>query len=209
MSSERPTVSLGFTTGQFPVGVHVCQIYRDEQERQDSLLRFLLAGMQAGECARCISDRTSEGGLSDFLAAHGISLAAARASGAMGLAPARETYLGEGRFDPERTLGALCRYHEEAVRQGFPSARVIGEMSPDVLHAPGGSRLLEYEARVSILLREHPVTAVCQYDAGAFSGATLMDVLTVHPLMVVRGSVVHNPFFIPPEQFLATRAGRA
>jgi hypothetical protein len=30
-----------------------------------------------------------------------------------------------------------------------------------------------------------------------------MDILKVHPFMVVRNSVVRNPFFIPPEEFLA------
>ena len=30
----------------------------------------------------------------------------------------------------------------------------------------------------------------------------IMDVLKVHPLMVVRGAVVRNPFFVPPEEFL-------
>ena len=86
---------------------------------------------------------------------------------------------------------------------GFNGGRVIGEMTPEVQQVPGGERLLEYESRVSLLLRTHPVTSVCQYDARTFDGATIMDILKVHPLMVVRGSVVRNPFFIPPEEFLA------
>lgn len=65
----------------------------------------------------------------------------------------------------------------------------------------------EYEARVSLLLRDHPVTAVCQYDARAFDGAVIMDVLKVHPLMVIRGAVVHNPFFVRPEDYLARSNG--
>ena len=79
-------------------------------------------------------------------------------------------------------------------------------MSPEVQNVEGGNRLLEYESRVSLLLREHPVTAVCQYDARCFSGAMIMDILKVHPMMVVRGSVVHNPFFIPPEEFLSRQS---
>jgi len=34
-----------------------------------------------------------------------------------------------------------------------------------------------------------------------------MEILKVHPLMVIRGSVVHNPFFINPEEFLAQLNG--
>ena len=62
---------------------------------------------------------------------------------------------------------------------------------------------MEYESRVSMLLKEVPITAVCQYDANTFDGATIMEVLKVHPMMVIRGTVVHNPYYVPPEEFLA------
>lgn len=116
-------------------------------------------------------------------------------------------YFAEDRFDPERMLGLLRRYHEDSVAGGYPAARVIGEMAPEIQNIRGGERLLEYEARVSMLLRDHPLTAVCQYDARAFDGAVIMDILKVHPLMVIRGSVVHNPFFVQPEDFLARTIG--
>ena len=58
-------------------------------------------------------------------------------------------------------------------------------MIPEVQSVPGGDRLLEYESRVSMLLRDHPVTAVCQYDANEFDGATIIDVLKVHPQMII------------------------
>jgi len=47
------------------------------------------------------------------------------------------------------------------------------------------------------------ITAVCQYDACGFGGTVILDILRVHPFMVMRGSVIQNPFFIPPEEFLA------
>jgi hypothetical protein len=100
-------------------------------------------------------------------------------------------------------LSLLRKFHQIALADGFPAARVIGEMMADVLRVAGLARLLEYEARVSLLLREHPITAVCQYDATAFDGATIMQILKVHPLMVIRNAVVHNPFYVPPEDFLA------
>jgi hypothetical protein len=54
-----------------------------------------------------------------------------------------------------------------------------------------------------MLLRDHPVTAVCQYDANSFGGATIMEVLKVHPKMIINGSVINNPFFVEPEDYLA------
>lgn len=29
-----------------------------------------------------------------------------------------------------------------------------------------------------------------------------MDVLSVHPMMIVRGQLVNNPYYIEPEEFL-------
>lgn len=203
MTHEPPTISLGFTDQLFKAGIHVCQIIGNDDERQESLLKFLLSGLQAGERASCFSEKVDEAMVAEFLDRYGISLDEVKKSGALTLSGTREVYFQDHRFDPERMLTVLREYHTDSLQRGYSAARVIGEMTSDVQSVPGGSRLLEYEAKVSLLLREHPITAVCQYDARDFDGATIMDVLKVHPLMVVRGSVVHNPFFIPPEEFLS------
>jgi hypothetical protein len=62
--------------------------------------------------------------------------------------------------------------------------------------------LLRYEARLNTILQEHPLTTVCQYDARRFDGALIMDMLSVHPMMIVRGQLVKNPAYISPEIFL-------
>jgi hypothetical protein len=203
MKDDPRLISLGFTEERFPEGVHVCQIFSDDEERQDSLMRFILSGLQSGERTSCFSDKTTEPVIAEFFRIHGISFDEITASGAFMLAGSRDIYFQDNRFDPERMLDVMTRYYEDSVRQGYPAARVIGEMTPEIQQVPDGSRLLEYESKVSLLLRTHPVTAVCQYDARSFDGATIMDILKVHPFMVIRGSAVRNPFFIPPEEFLA------
>ncbi|GFK93138.1 hypothetical protein NNJEOMEG_00969 [Fundidesulfovibrio magnetotacticus] len=199
---ESRTISLGFTGQRFPQGAHVCQIYGDDQERQDAILSFLLTGLQAGERSACFSEALKEDLAAEYLGRHGIDLDEARAGGMLLLSGTREVYFHEGRFEPERMVGLLEAFHDDAGVRGFSGARVIGEMLPEVQALPGGSRLIEYEAMVNQMLRRHPVTAVCQYDARAFDGATILEVLKVHPYMIVRGEVVGNPFFTPPEDFL-------
>lgn len=202
MAQSAHTVSLGFMGQQFEPGVHICQIFSSDEERQETLLQYILSGLQGAERTTCFSEKVKEQTLREFLGNYGIDYSEQKAKGALSLAVTSEVYFQGGTFEPERMLGLLRTFYAEAMTQGYPAARVIGEMTPEVQHVPGGSRLLEYESRVSMLLRECPVTAVCQYDARAFDGATIMDVLKVHPLMVVRGSVVHNPFYIPPEEYL-------
>jgi len=202
MSDRSHLISLGFTGEQFPPGVHICQIFSDDDERQAALLQFILSGLRAGESSRCFSDHLTDEAVEEYLFRFGISFQQATQTGALGLAGTDDVYFQDDTFDPDRMLELLRTFHTHSMAQGYSAARVIGEMTPKVQHVPGGSRLLEYEARVSLLLKEYPVTAVCQYDARHFDGATIMDVLRVHPLMVVRGEVVHNPFFVAPDEFV-------
>ncbi len=202
MTSSPQTISLGFTNQAFPPGVHICQIFSSDDERQESLLKFILSGLQSKERTCCFSDNATKQAIGEFLGNYGISHNDAIDSGALTLAGARDIYFEDNRFDPERMLNLLTCYYNDSVTHGYPAARVIGEMATEIQHVSGGNRLLEYESKISILLRDHPVTAVCQYDARSFDGAMIMDVLKVHPLMIVRGSVIHNPFYIKPEEFL-------
>jgi hypothetical protein len=132
----------------------------------------------------------------------GLSFGQLTESKALIKAGTSEVYFQNGCFEPEYMLGLLRQFYQDSVDEGFTAARVIGEMIAAVHHMKGGYRLMEYESRISLMMRECPITAVCQYDANAFDGATIMQVLKVHPLMVIRGAVVHNPYFIPPEDYL-------
>jgi hypothetical protein len=66
----------------------------------------------------------------------------------------------------------------------------------------GTERLIEFEAAVNTIVGECPITGLCQYDARLFDGETLFEVLRAHPMMVVRGQVVRNPGYVPPEEYL-------
>jgi hypothetical protein len=202
MTNSKTTISLGFTDQEFSPGVHICQIFNDDNERQESALKFLLSGLQSGERTTCFSEKVTETDLQEFFENNGVNYEAEKKSGAFTLSGTREIYFQDGYFNPERMLDLLKNYYKHSIDNGYRAARVIGEMSPEIQRVPGGDRLLEYESKVSLLLKEYPVTAVCQYAAHDFDGATVMDILKVHPLMVVRGSVVHNPFYITPEEFL-------
>ena len=62
--------------------------------------------------------------------------------------------------------------------------------------------MITFEAHLEQLIRTHPHTACCHYDARKFDGATLMDVLSIHPVMIVRGQLVQNPYYVKPEIFM-------
>ena len=202
MDQNQLMVSLGFTDEKVPMGSHICQIFSDNDECIDSLLKFLTSGLQTGERTTCFSEKLDEETLNEFFSTQNISYNERKQNKAVSLAGSSEVYIQDHVFDPDRMLNTLSNYYKESLELGFPAARAIGEIPPDIQNIPGGNRLLEYESRISLLLKECPITTVCQYDAHSFDGATIMDVLKVHPQMIVKGTVIHNPFYIPPEEFL-------
>ncbi|MBU1195996.1 MAG: MEDS domain-containing protein [Proteobacteria bacterium] len=195
-------VSLGFTDQKVPVGTHMCLIFTKDEERKESLLKFLLSGLESRERMACFSSKMDEDSLRIFFKDHQISYDERKQTGAISLSDTSEVYFQDNEFDPDRMIHMLTQFYDDALEMGFPASRIIGEMSPEVETVKGGERLLEYECKISMLLRDHPITSVCQYDANSFDGATLMEVLKVHPQMIVNGAVMNNPFFIEPEEYL-------
>lgn len=203
MENNRQKISLGFTSQKFEQGVHICQIYNDDEERHGALVNYIISGLNAGENTACFTENETEITLKDYFEKNGFSYEEVSNKGEFTLSKTAEVYFDGGSFEPERMLKLIQEFYEKSSAQNRSGARVIGEMTPEIEHVPGGSRLLEYESKISILLRKYPVTAVCQYDARKFNGATIMDILKVHPYMIVGGSVVNNPFFIQPEEYLS------
>jgi hypothetical protein len=203
METTKKSISLGFTHQQFNSGVHICQIFNTDEERHGALIHFLISGIQGGESNACYSEKETESSLTENFSRYDISYPEVKESGAFSFFKTSEVYFEGGSFEPERMLNLIKQFYISSQQQGRSGARVIGEMMPEVAHIPGGSRLMEYESKISILLRDYPVTAICQYDAREFDGATIMDILKVHPYMIVRERVIHNPFFIQPEDYLS------
>jgi len=203
MENKNRKISLGFTKEQFEPGIHICQIFNDDDERHNALVDYIISGLESDEDTACFSENESEDTLSEYFNKSGISFKEVEASGKFSISKTGDVYFEGGKFEPERMLSLLQHFYENSLKMNRSGARVIGEMSPDIESIPGGSRLLEYESKVSLLLKKYPVNAVCQYDARSFSGSTILDVLKVHPYMIIRGAVVRNPFFIKPEEYLS------
>jgi hypothetical protein len=102
--------------------------------------------------------------------------------------------------------------HRAAEQAGYTGARSCAEMSWALKRGPGYDRFLEYEARLNLIVGTFFFVGMCQYDARRFDGATLFDVLKLHPFMVAKGQIVRNPYYTRPEDYLAasrTQAVRA
>jgi hypothetical protein len=119
------------------------------------------------------------------------------------------TYLAEGGFLPERML----KFWEGKARQnprpdGPVRARNIGDMSWAHRDESVVSDLMGYESELNRIMSNFPQVNLCLYDLTRCSGDLIMDVLKTHPKALLGGMVIDNPYYLDPDEFLASRADR-
>ncbi|MBI5832756.1 MAG: MEDS domain-containing protein [Armatimonadetes bacterium] len=207
-SPERRSISLGFTDEMFPEGLHICYLYNDERERLRVMSQFLGSGLAAGEKVMYLVDAMTPAEMLDSL--EGLGVDARACEGALTVAEAESAYCPTGTFEAEPMLDTIRDYYTDAVfEQGYAGARVAGETGWCLVEGRLDlASMMVYESRVNSLLSDYPCTACCQYDTRCFSGEEIMGVLTVHPVMIVRGQLVRNPYYVAPEVYLRGRQDR-
>jgi hypothetical protein len=193
--SSANTIRVGFCTDRFPAGVHICLVYRDEAERQRVVGRFVESGLMDGENVAYFADTASSSDVLSWMEDIGLDLPDSREPQELSVQSALDTYCPDGTFIPERMYTTLKTAYDTSVADGYTNVRVTGEMSWALRGMPGSERLIEYEAGVNTVLKTHPVSAMCQYDANRFSGTLIYEALEVHPYMVMKGQLVRNPYY--------------
>ncbi len=204
MCINQKIVNLGFTDEKFPAGTHMCMIYNSEEERQRIISKFIENGLSAGEKVGYFADMLKPDNVQEWLENMGVNIPKGEEAEQFNISVAETTYCPHGTFDPEEMLDTLRSYYKKAMDSGFTGARVSGEMSWALRNIPGTDRLVEYEALINEISEKYPVTPICQYDVNRFDGATIFDILKVHPYIIAHGQVVRNPYYMNPQEFLRT-----
>ncbi len=190
---------------QLSVGDHICGFYRRPSERDDILIPFLAEGLKAGDKCTCVVDSCTP---SDVLAklSEQIEVEAFVSVNQLEVLDSYGTYLADGGFLPERML----RFWEAKARQGpwgdgATVARNIGDMSWAHRQQPGVGELIGYESELNRIMSNFPQVNLCLYDLTRCSGDLIMDVLKTHPKALLGGMVIDNPYYLNPDEFLASR----
>jgi hypothetical protein len=204
MNDPRQEIDRAFTQEDFPECHHLCLIYDSEEQRRHIVSQFLAAGLKRGELVRYFADTTSPKEVRAWLSETGVELPKLEEDGTFGIFNAESAYCPSGRFEPQEVIENMTFRFDMARKAGYRGSRACGEMSWALGGIPGSERVLEYEVRINMICETFPYIGMCQYDARLFDGATLFKVLQVHPYMVALGQIVRNPFYINPEEFMAT-----
>jgi light-regulated signal transduction histidine kinase (bacteriophytochrome) len=61
---------------------------------------------------------------------------------------------------------------------------------------------MEYESKLTHALSENNCSALCQYNRRHFPPEVVLDVIRTHPVVVYRGTVCRNLYYVPADEFL-------
>ena len=122
------------------------------------------------------------------------------------LLTSRQTYLRGDTFSVQAMLDFWDESIGAALRgTGFSFARSVGEMTWALREMPGVHELVGYESELNRFLPRYPQVILCLYDLERFSGEMLVEILKTHPKVLVGSTVVENPYYVEPDEFLATQ----
>jgi hypothetical protein len=200
------TLEFGVPGVRLQSGDHICALYVSQRERDEIMLPFLRAGLQAGHKCFCVVDSSPTSQVLEDLGGD-METKGALSRQQLELFTAGETYLRTRPFSTEGILDFWRETVPATAEGGYAFSRVTGEM-PWALHDLPDEReeFFRYEAELNRFAPQYPQAIVCLYDLSHFGGGILLDLLRTHPKLVVRGQLVENPYYLPPDQYLSSRS---
>lgn len=175
-------------------GTHMCQIFSDHPAALTEVVDFLKQAIRDNGSAYYFSNGTPREHLFESVVSSGVDSTGVQTH--LHVSAITDSYIPDGRFDKDRMLGTLKQSYlnSKSVRPG--ACHFTGEMDwaldGDI---PGIEDLLDYEAEVNHVCKEHPFSAVCQYDATRFEPEFLYRIVQAHPYLLIDGMVIPNPDF--------------
>jgi hypothetical protein len=180
-------------------------LYDNDEERKRFMSAYVSSGIGEREAVTYLADDAPDA-LERTIEALGIAKPSEEQWDQFIVASAVRTYCPDGQFIPQTMLDHLRDMY--ALRPaGCEGARMTAEMTWALRGIPGSDRLIEYEGRINNLLKTCPLITLCQYDTRKFNGAAIFDILNVHPIMIVHGQIMRNPFYVVPDQDSEVESG--
>jgi len=192
---------------------HICAFFNSIDEEHRVLRSFIKDGFERGDKAFHIVDPELREEHLKRLTEAGINVEQAMDTRQLEVRPWQEAYLRGDHFDQHAMLALIEEVLQSGAAAGYAVTRLLAHMEWALLAKPGVDDLVEYETRLNYLLPKYDDPVICTYDLSKFGSRVAIDIMRTHPVVIIGGVLQENPFFVPPDQFLAElrerRSGRA
>ena len=181
---------------------HICAFFDSDEEHYEAITPYFSEALAHGELLVNIYEKQDHNIHLGRLREGGVAVDAALASKQMELFTPEETYLAGGAFDVHGMLDRVKSLLEQARASRFGFLRTCADMGWALRAMDSTDALMEYEARLGFLTRQHQCTLMCAYDTRKFSRATFKDILRTHPQVLIGSTIVENPYYVTPMEYL-------
>ena len=199
---EKAAAPIRFAGSELSAARHVCAFFNSDDEGYRVLLPFIRDGFDSGDKAIHVVNADHHHDHLQRLASTGIDATEAQRSGQLELLTSAEAYLRDGRFDQDRMLQFFEQRAGEIAHGEFPLGRIVCHMDWAADGRSHVDNLIEFESRVNDVWCRHDHAVICVYNLAKFGGDTIIDIMRTHPMIVIGGILLQNPFFVPPAEFV-------
>jgi hypothetical protein len=199
MNSSRHVTVAGRSIRE---STHICAFFDSSRAQYAVAVPFFREGLANGERIVTLCEAEKLPAHVSRLERSGVPMKRAISGRQVKVMSSEDTYLRGGRFEVERTLEVIEDALFDAEHDRFRGLRTWGDMGWALRNLEGTGQLMEYESRLNLLTEAHDCTLLCVYDLNRFGARVLMDILCTHPKVLMGDTLLENPYYIPPAEFL-------
>jgi hypothetical protein len=182
---------------------HICAFFNGVDEQYRVLRSFIKDGPDRGDRAFHLIDPEWRDEHLKRLAEAEIDIDATIGTGQLQVQVWERSPVGGRRFDPDSWLEAFRQALESRPAPGYSHTRFLGQMGWAHQDVADDEDWFEFESRLNVVVGRHEAEVICAYDLATIGAGVVIDALRTHPAVMLGGLLHENPFFIPPDRFVA------
>lgn len=189
---------------------HACIIFDDLSCYRKVASKFILEGLSNNEKCIMAIDRYKQSMIAEDFIDAGVNINDYLGQGKLTILDVKESYSGNGGFNPDQTIKIWQDLSKKAVDEGFVSLRLVGEATFALGSPELADKLVYYENIINqVLFPNYPFKSLCVYDKNLYPPEIIKTAISSHPILFVNDELfTENIHYIPPEIYFKKNKAR-
>lgn len=183
---------------------HVAIIYVSHLNKVDVIAELCRIGLERNE--RCFIATEEGEEIERHLRSAGIDVDSASARGALIFQDVNEIFPKGEKFDPDMTIAMFKKMIHEAIDQGYSGLRVFNSFYRPAVFDDNKIHI-DFETSMGRVMSDEKVVRISLFDLNEEEPDVIIEAILSHPVIVLRGIVCSNFFYIPHDQLLSPKGG--
>lgn len=175
-------------------GTHVCSIFKYSIGQTLATIAFFTPALYSGIKCIYISGQADRNRLVEEFNKRGVDAKKYIKSGQLLLLDNKDAYLTGNAMNVESALESIKSMERQAVKEGYKSVRLAGELPLISGKTLDEDSIINYELTADKHIQSSGSTAMCHYDETKYSPGVLTKILASHPHVEIYGNLYNNNY---------------